>query len=315
MNPLLAKERITQSILERISTTTYNSTAVTAHLASKGTDVSWIVQTTSRKIWIADLWLPRTPSPQENVKKKPPNMLKTQRSMSYLVECQVFKGQDPHRTDNTHSGSSWKSWGSASSSYSAAASLPAKISSLGGTVTWNRTGREEAFQHWSPPTLWAGESPPLLKAALLWFNREVIHPGLSWKKPHQYHPITTLPVKLCISPLGSGSQWKDTISKHFMIWCLHWWQSFKLQGGKCNAVSRHWRTYEKCDLWKDKQEWKALEEAWACTAGGHNTLAVLLMLSGSPSSHSSSVTCVMFSTGLVRVRRTWLSWGDSGITV
>lgn len=45
----------------------------------------------------------------------------------------------------------------------------------------------------------------------------------------------------------------------------------------------------------------------------YNTLALLLMLSGSPSSHSSSVTCVIFSTGLVRVRRTWLSWKDSRI--
>lgn len=35
----------------------------------------------------------------------------------------------------TYSGSSWKSWGSASSSYSAAASFPAKTSSLLGTIT------------------------------------------------------------------------------------------------------------------------------------------------------------------------------------
>lgn len=35
----------------------------------------------------------------------------------------------------THSGSSWKSWGSASSSYSAAASFPASSSSLVGTIT------------------------------------------------------------------------------------------------------------------------------------------------------------------------------------
>lgn len=61
-------------------------------------------------------------------------------------------------------------------------------------------------------------------------------------------------------------------------------------------------------------EWGALEGAGAVPAVGYSTLAVLLTLSGSPSSHSSSVTCVMFSTGLVRVRRTWLSWGDSGIT-
>lgn len=46
----------------------------------------------------------------------------------------------PMKADRqTYSGSSWKSWDSAKSSYSAAASLPAKISSLEGTITWKET--------------------------------------------------------------------------------------------------------------------------------------------------------------------------------
>lgn len=98
-----------------------------------------------------------------------------------------------------------------------------------------------------------------------------------------------------------------------MSCCLYWWQSFKLHGGKRSTAGRSWRTYKKCGPWKDKWEWKRL--GLTQQEGTINTLAVLLMLSGSPSSHSSNVTCVTFSTGLVRVRRTWLSWGDSGITV
>lgn len=52
----------------------------------------------------------------------------------------------------TYSGSSWKSWGSASSSYSAAASLPAKTSSLGGTTTWEQkrqTAAAPCRQRWA----------------------------------------------------------------------------------------------------------------------------------------------------------------------
>lgn len=66
-------------------------------------------------------------------------------------------------------------------------------------------------------------------------------------------------------------------------------------------------------MWERERVGSPLSQAkWSPSGSGrigHDapTLAVLLILSGSPSSHSSSVTWVRFSTGFVRVRRTWLS--------